>query len=70
MRLTGNVVSWIHDGVKRNVKLGEVSLTVTAASGGVTSGDVTTAPEGGLACHVAEAGLSGHASGSTRRTRA
>ena len=59
LRLTGKVVSWIHDGVKRNVKLGEVSLTVTAASGVVTSGDVTTAPEGGLACHVAEAGLSG-----------
>lgn len=59
IRLAGKAVSWIHDGATHTVKLGQVSLTVTAASGVVTAGDVTTSPEGGLACHVAQLGLSG-----------
>lgn len=63
IRLSGRDVSWTHDGVKRAAKIGEVSLSVTGG-GGPTAGDVTTSPEGGIACHVAMAGLTGTCVGS------
>jgi hypothetical protein len=61
--LSGEDVRWTHDGVKRTAKIGEVSLSVTGG-GGPTAGDVTTSPEGGIACHVAMAGLTGTCVGS------
>jgi hypothetical protein len=63
IRLSGKVVSWTHGGVKRTAKIGEVPLSVTAG-GGPTAGDVTTSPEGGIACHIATAGLTGNCVGS------
>jgi len=63
IRLSGKDVSWTHDGVKRTAKIGEVPLSVTAGDG-PTAGDVTTSPEGGIACHVAAAGLTGNCVGS------
>jgi len=63
IRLRGEDVSWTHDGVTRTAKIGEVPLSVTAG-GGPLAGDVTTSPEGGIACHVAAAGLTGNCVGS------
>lgn len=61
--ISGEDVSWSHDGAKRTAKIGEVSLEVTSG-GGPTAGDVTTSPEGGIACHVAGATLTGTCVGS------
>lgn len=61
--LSGKDVSWTHDGVKRTAKIGAVSLSITGG-GGPTAGDVTTSPEGAVACHVAKAGLTGTCVGS------
>jgi hypothetical protein len=63
IRLSGRDVGWTHDGVKRAAKIGAVSLGVTGG-GGPLAGDVTTSPEGGIACHVAMAGLTGTCVGS------
>jgi len=63
IRLSGQEVSWTHGGATRSAKIGEVSLSVTSGSG-PTAGDVTTSPEGGIACHVATAGLTGNCVGS------
>lgn len=63
IRLTGEDVSWTHDGVTRTARIGEVSLSVVSG-GGPTAGDVTTSPEGGIACHIAPAGLAGTCVGS------
>lgn len=63
IRLTGEDISWSHGGVKRTAKLGQVSLIVTSG-GGPTAGDVTTSPEGGIACHIAPTGLTGSCVGS------
>ena len=63
IRLRGKNVSWTYDGVTRTAKIGEYALSVTSG-GGPTSGDVTTSPEGGIACHVAPAGLTGTCTGS------
>ena len=59
VRLARETVTWTHDGTAHAVKIGEVALTVTAAQGTLAAGDVTTSPEGGLACHVAQPGLAG-----------
>ena len=58
LRLSGETVSWTHAGKKRSATIGEVSLAVTAGKGS-SSGNVTTAPNGGIACHVALTALSG-----------
>lgn len=63
IRLSGEDVSWTHDGATRTAKIGEVSLSVTSG-GGPTAGDVTTSPEGGIACHVAPSVLTGNCVGS------
>jgi len=63
IRLSGENVSWTHDGATRTAKIGEVSLSVTSG-GGPLAGDVTTSPEGGIACHIATAGLTGNCVGS------
>lgn len=63
IRLSGDVVTWTHDGVARTAKIGAVSLSVTGG-GGPLAGDVTTSPEGGIACHVAPTGLTGNCVGS------
>jgi len=63
IRLSGKDVSWTNGGVKRAAKIGEVALSVTSG-GGPTAGDVTTSPEGGIACHVATAALTGTCVGS------
>lgn len=63
IRLSGDVVSWTNDGVARRARIGAVSLTVTSG-GGPLAGDVTTSPEGDIACHVAPAGLTGNCVGS------
>ena len=63
IRLSGKDVSWTHDGAKRTAKIGAVSLSVTGG-GGPAAGDVTTSPEGGIACHVATTGLTGVCVGS------
>jgi hypothetical protein len=63
IKLSGRDVSWTHDGVQRTAKIGEVPLSITSG-GGPTAGDVTTSPEGGIACHVATAGLTGTCVGS------
>jgi hypothetical protein len=63
IELSGEDVSWTHDGATRTAKIGEVPLSVTSG-GGPLAGDVTTSPEGGIACHVAPAGLTGTCVGS------
>ena len=63
IKLSGETVSWTHDGATRTAKIGEVALTVTSG-GGPTAGDVTTSEEGGIACHIAPAGLTGTCTGS------
>ena len=63
IQLDGEDVSWTHDGATRTAKIGEVSLSVTSG-GGPLAGDVTTSPEGGVACHVATAGVTGNCVGS------
>ena len=63
IKLSGEDVSWTHDGATRTAKIGEVPLSVTSG-GGPLAGDVTTSPEGGIACHVAPAGLTGTCIGS------
>lgn len=63
IKLSGADVSWTHDGATRTAKIGEVSLSVTSG-GGPLAGDVTTSPEGGIACHVAAAGVTGNCVGS------
>ncbi len=63
IRLSGKDVSWTHGGAKRTAKIGEVSLSI-ASGGGPTAGDVTTSPEGAIACHVAGAVLTGTCIGS------
>jgi hypothetical protein len=63
IKLSGRNVSWTHDGVTRTAKIGEYALGVTSG-GGPTSGDVTTSPEGAIACHIAPAGLTGTCTGS------
>ena len=63
IKLSGRNVSWTHDGVTRTAKIGEYALSVTSGAG-PTSGDVSTSPEGGIACHVAPAGLTGTCTGS------
>lgn len=63
IKLRGEDVSWTHAGATRTAKIGEVPLSVTSG-GGPLAGDVTTSPEGGIACHVAPAGLTGTCIGS------
>jgi hypothetical protein len=63
LRLSGETISWTHSGVARTAKIGNVSLAVTSG-GGPTAGDVTTSPEGGIACHIGPAGLAGNCVGS------
>ncbi|HVF79611.1 MAG TPA: hypothetical protein VNA28_15045 [Solirubrobacteraceae bacterium] len=63
IKLSGDVVTWRHDGATRSAKIGEVSLIVTSG-GGPLAGDVTTSPEGGIACHIAPTGLTGNCVGS------
>jgi hypothetical protein len=63
IKLSGEDVSWTHDGATRTAKIGEVSLSVTSG-GGPLAGDVTTSPEGGIACHVAKTALTGNCVGS------
>jgi hypothetical protein len=58
IKLSGKDVSWTNDGVQRTATIGGVVLNVTSG-GGPTGGDVATSPEGGIACHVAPAGLTG-----------
>lgn len=61
--LSGKTASWTHGGVRRSAQIGGYALSVTSG-GGPTAGDVTTSPEGGIACHVAPAGLTGTCVGS------
>jgi hypothetical protein len=63
IKLSGKSVTWTHDGATRSAKIGEVALSVTSGSG-PTAGDVTTSEEGGIACHIAPAGLTGTCTGS------
>jgi hypothetical protein len=63
VRLTGKQVSWTNAGKTRSARIGAVSLQILSA-GGPTEGDVTTSPEGGIACHVGPAGLAGICVGS------
>jgi|GEM_PF-6572115 len=63
IKLSGEDISWSHDGQTRTAKIGEVPLSVTSG-GGPTAGDVTTSPEGGIACHIATATLTGNCVGS------
>ncbi|MCW3015975.1 MAG: hypothetical protein JWO02_3067 [Solirubrobacterales bacterium] len=61
--ISGENVTWTHDGTTRTAKIGEVSLDVTSG-GGPTEGTVTTSPEGGIACHIANMTLTGNCVGS------
>jgi hypothetical protein len=63
IKLAGEDVSWTNDATTRTAKIGEVPLSVTSG-GGALAGDVTTSPEGGIACHIAMAGLTGNCVGS------
>jgi hypothetical protein len=63
IKLSGETVSWTHDGATRSARIGEYALTVTSGAG-PTAGDVTTSEEGGIACHIAPAGLTGTCTGS------
>jgi hypothetical protein len=63
IKLSGDVVGWTHGGAARSAKIGAVSLSVTSG-GGPLAGDVTTSPEGAIACHIAPTGLTGNCVGS------
>jgi hypothetical protein len=63
IRLSGEDVSWTNDDTTRTAKIGEVPLSVLTG-GGPLAGDVTTSPEGGIACHVAMTALTGNCVGS------
>jgi len=63
IKLSGEDVSWTNDGATRTAKIGEVPLSVTSG-GGPLAGDVTTSPEGAVACHIATAGVTGNCVGS------
>jgi len=63
IKLSGENVSWTHDGATRTATIGAVSLSVTSG-GGALAGDVTTSPDGAVACHVAPTGLTGNCVGS------
>ena len=63
VRLNGEDVSWLHDGVMRTAKIGSVPLSVTAGHGTGT-GTVTTHPDAGITCSIGPAGASGSCVGS------
>lgn len=63
IKLSGEDVSWTNGGATRTAKIGEVSLRITNG-GGPLAGDVTTSPEGGIACYVAPTALTGSCVGS------
>ncbi len=63
IKLRGDVVTWTNAGATRTARIGAVSLSVTSG-GGPLAGDVTTSPEGGIACHIAPTGLTGNCVGS------
>jgi len=63
IKLGGEDVSWTNDGATRTAKIGEVPLSITSG-GGPLAGDVTTSPEGAVACHIAMAGVTGNCVGS------
>lgn len=64
IKLSGDNISWKHSGVTRTAKIGQVPLSITGDASGALAGDVTTSPEGGIACHVAGAALTGNCVGS------
>ncbi len=51
LKLNGEDVSWTHGGVTRTAKVGSFSFSVVSG-GGAGSGDVTTTPDHGIACHL------------------
>ena len=63
VRLNGENVTWLHDGVTRTARVGSVPLSVTTGSG-TASGTVTTEPDVGIACGIGPAGVSGSCIGS------
>jgi hypothetical protein len=63
VKLSGEDVSWSHDGVTRTAKIGSVPLSVTSG-GGPGSGTVTTSPDVGIACRIAPASVTGSCVGS------
>lgn len=63
LRLSGENVGWTYGGVARTARIGSASLAVTSG-GGPTAGDVTTSPEGGIACHIGPGVLAGNCFGS------
>jgi hypothetical protein len=63
VKLTGEDVSWLHDGVTRTARIGSVPLAVTAGRG-LASGTVTTQPDVGIACNIGPAGATGSCVGS------
>jgi hypothetical protein len=63
IKLSGEDVSWVHDGVTRSAKIGSVPLSITSG-GGPGSGTVTTSPDVGIACRIAPAGVTGSCIGS------
>ncbi len=63
VRLSGEDVSWLHDGVTRTARVGSVPLSVTTGSG-PASGTVTTEPDVGIACSIGPTGASGICIGS------
>jgi hypothetical protein len=63
LRMSGETIGWTHSGAKRTASIGEFSLSVITG-GGALEGDVTTSPEGGIACHVTRSGVVGNCIGS------
>src|SRR3954462_8132011 len=58
IKLSGEDVSWTHDGIRRAAKIGSVPLSITSG-GGPGSGTVTTSPEVGIGCRIAPASVTG-----------
>ncbi len=63
IKLSGEDVSWVNNGVKRTAKIGSVPLVVASGSGS-GSGTVTTSPDVGFVCHIAPTGVKGICIGS------
>jgi hypothetical protein len=63
LRLSGEDVSWLHDGVTRTARIGSVPLAVTSGQG-LGSGTVTTQPDVGITCSITPGGVSGSCVGS------
>jgi hypothetical protein len=63
LKLSGEDISWTHDGIARTAKIGSVPLSIVSGDG-PGSGAVTTTPDVGIACRITSGGATGLCIGS------